>query len=339
MDLLAEVKRLSKSQKELKEDFQMIKKELQMLNLFIAESNSNLVNAVESLSKKVDISSASEHEGGLCKRDMYVGSDGLHDKEDVDCGYNETYRFDNKNDENEAHIDGLGVYQDADFGAGETAIDPMEEYYIDVLESHIVKYTNPSIAAKDLMDEYYVDVPESQIVKYTNSMASEHTPEYSKRERRPASIYKSPFLTNFPSGASSAGGSSMKTIITGGHPFVCFASDNDYNKITSEFKTWVTTGLRTKRKTCVYAKKDNALHPLFEFGVLHVGKKEWFHKLAYKGQPITDSYVDVLFYYLRKMGKYDPDVQIKFTSTNYLFDLKIKALYEKFIAHNKKTLF
>lgn len=39
---------------------------------------------------------------------MYVGSDGLHDKEDVDCGYNETYRFDNKNDENEAHIDGLG---------------------------------------------------------------------------------------------------------------------------------------------------------------------------------------------------------------------------------------
>lgn len=40
------------------------------------------------------------------------------------------------------------VYQDADFGAGETAIDPMEEYYIDVLESHIVKYTNPSIAGK-----------------------------------------------------------------------------------------------------------------------------------------------------------------------------------------------
>nr|XP_033510267.1 uncharacterized protein LOC117275030 [Nicotiana tomentosiformis] len=92
-------------------------------------------------------------------------------------------------------------------------------------------------------------------------------------------------------------------------------------------------------RTCVYAKKDNALQPLFEFGVLHVGKKELFHMLAYKGQSITDSHMDVLFYYLRKRGKYDPDVHIKFTSTNYLFDLKIKALYKKFIAHNRNNLF
>nr|XP_009759002.1 PREDICTED: uncharacterized protein LOC104211613 [Nicotiana sylvestris] len=340
MDLLAEVKCLSNSQKELKEEFQMIKKELQMLNVFIVESNSKLVNDVESLSKKVDISSASEHEGRLCKRGMYVGSDfdGLHDKENVDCGYNETYRFDNNIEKNEAPNDELGVYQDADFGAGETAIDPMEAYYINVPESQIVKYRNPAIAAKDPTDECYVNVPESRIFKYTNPVASEHTPEYSKRERRPASVYKSPFLTDFSSGASSVRGSSMKTIVTRGHPFVCFTSDDDYNKITSEFKTRVAPGLRTKRKTCVYAKKDNTLQPMFEFGVLHVGKKEWFHKLAYKSQSISDSHADVLFYYLRKRGKYDPNVDIKLTSTDYLFDLKIKALYKKFIAHNNNSI-
>ncbi|OIT40480.1 hypothetical protein A4A49_26690 [Nicotiana attenuata] len=296
-NLLAEVKRLSDSQKELKEEFQMIKKELQMLNVFIVESNSKLVNVVESLAKKVNISSASKGEDFANEACMMVVTLMVYMRRKmwiVDTMKH--IAFDNNTEENEAPNDELGVYQDADFGAGEAAIDPMEAYYIDVPESQIVKYTNPAIAAKDPLDECYVDVPESQIVKYKNPMASEHTPEYSKRERRPASVYKSPFLTDFSSGASSVRGSSMKTIVTGGHPFVYFTSDDDYKKITSDFKTWVTTGLRTKRKSCVYAKKDNALQPMFEFGVLHVGKKEWFHKLAYKGQSISDSitFVDTL---------------------------------------------
>lgn len=49
-------------------------------------------------------------------------------------------------------------------------------------------------------------------------------------------------------------------------------------------------------------------------------------------------HVDILFYCLRKKDKYDPDVYIKFTTINYLFDLKIKALYMKFIEQNRDSL-
>lgn len=41
---------------------------------------------------------------------------------------------------------------------------------------------------------------------------------------------------------------------------------------------------------------------------------------------------DVIFYYLRKRGMHD-DVPVKST-TDYLFDLKIHALYKKFIENN-----
>ncbi|XP_019248942.1 PREDICTED: uncharacterized protein LOC109228238 [Nicotiana attenuata] len=149
------------------------------------------------------------------------------------------------------------------------------------------------------MEDFYTNVPESQIVNYTNPAVLEPTSECFMRQERPGSVNKSSLLSVIGSSNSSVGGRSTKTIVTGGHPFVCFATDDDYNKITSEYKIWVTTGLRIKRKGCVYAKKDNVLQPPFEFGVMHV-HKEWFHQLAYNGQPLNDTHVDILFYYLRK---------------------------------------
>ncbi|KAF3652364.1 hypothetical protein FXO37_17541 [Capsicum annuum] len=56
-------------------------------------------------------------------------------------------------------------------------------------------------------------------------------------------------------------------------------------------------------------------------------------RYTYGGQALEKSYLDVSFYYLRKKGMFD-DVPVMFTTTDCLFDLKIKALYKNFIENN-----
>ncbi|KAF4356685.1 hypothetical protein F8388_010907 [Cannabis sativa] len=57
-------------------------------------------------------------------------------------------------------------------------------------------------------------------------------------------------------------------------------------------------------KEKVYLKGKDKIVPPFRFGVEDVATKMWFHKLAYPGQCLTNSHLDIIFYYLRKKGKY-----------------------------------
>ncbi|KAF4375678.1 hypothetical protein F8388_014400 [Cannabis sativa] len=66
-----------------------------------------------------------------------------------------------------------------------------------------------------------------------------------------------------------------------------------------------------------------------------VATKMWFHKLAYPGQCLTNSHLDIIFYYIRKKGKYAKEPKVKFTTTDCLFFKTIHALYEKFVAQKK----
>ncbi|KAF4371022.1 hypothetical protein G4B88_031339 [Cannabis sativa] len=61
----------------------------------------------------------------------------------------------------------------------------------------------------------------------------------------------------------------------------------------------------------------------------------WFHMLAYLGQCLTDSHLDIIFYYLWKKGKYAKELKVKFTTTDCLFNKIINTLYEKFLAKKK----
>ena len=47
--------------------------------------------------------------------------------------------------------------------------------------------------------------------------------------------------------------------------------------------------------------------------------------------------MDVIFYYLRKKGKYSADPKVKFTTTDCLFDLFIKGLHSKFVTSKNKS--
>ncbi|XP_070002212.1 uncharacterized protein [Nicotiana sylvestris] len=44
----------------------------------------------------------------------------------------------------------------------------------------------------------------------------------------------------------------------------------------------------------------------------------------------SDKHIDVIMYYLRKRGKYDPNNDTRFTTTNCLFRTKIERIYDKF---------
>ncbi|XP_059312799.1 uncharacterized protein LOC132063987 isoform X2 [Lycium ferocissimum] len=83
----------------------------------------------------------------------------------------------------------------------------------------------------------------------------------------------------------------------------------------------------------VYSEKVNKLKKIFDFGVASIGEREWFFILAYLGQPLN---IDVLFYYLRKKGKYrSVDASLKFTTTDCWFNCLIQTMYKQFLAKNK----
>ncbi|KAF4383884.1 hypothetical protein G4B88_016317 [Cannabis sativa] len=105
----------------------------------------------------------------------------------------------------------------------------------------------------------------------------------------------------------------------------CFFSEWDY--------IYDQKNLHDKEK--VYLKGKDKIVPPFRFGVEDVATKMWFHKLAYPGQCLTNSHLDIIFYYLRKKGKYAKEPKVKFTTTDCLFFKTIHALYEKFIAQKK----
>lgn len=52
-----------------------------------------------------------------------------------------------------------------------------------------------------------------------------------------------------------------------------------------------------------YRRGLKKLQTPLELGVMVVADKNWFYKLAYEGQLIEDSHIDVIMYYLRKKGK------------------------------------
>ncbi|KAF4376981.1 hypothetical protein F8388_022697 [Cannabis sativa] len=97
----------------------------------------------------------------------------------------------------------------------------------------------------------------------------------------------------------------------------------------------VVTVLLLHDKEKVYLKGKDKIVPPFRFGVEDVATKMWFHKLAYPGQCLTNSHLDIIFYYLRKKGKYAKEPKVKFTTTDCLFFKTIHDLYEKFIAQKK----
>ncbi|XP_019244541.1 PREDICTED: uncharacterized protein LOC109224416 [Nicotiana attenuata] len=155
------------------------------------------------------------------------------------------------------------------------------------------------------------------------------SPDHSVRQKIPGKYAKSPYLPVFDSGASK---SAPKLIFDIKHPFTIEIDDFDtLSPLAKEFCAFVDNGMDTRRSAKhIYPDEVNNLAEGFTFGSCYVTKKDWFHSLAYCGRPLIDTHLDVLFYYLRKRGKYGPSVAMRFTTTNFAFGNKINSLYKDF---------
>ncbi|KAM6558883.1 hypothetical protein CsatA_028122 [Cannabis sativa] len=169
----------------------------------------------------------------------------------------------------------------------------------------------------------------------------EETPLVDKRKSKKPIALTSPFMEYDSSISSSKDGSGYGVVkyVAGLCPLDDKIGEDVEHKDDIDFDLWLGEGRRSKKdlhdKEKVYLKGKDKIVPPFRFGVEDVATKMWFHKLAYTGQCLTNSHLDIIFYYLRKKGKYAKEPKVKFTTTDCLFFKTIHALYEKFIAQKK----
>nr|XP_009793113.1 PREDICTED: uncharacterized protein LOC104240003 [Nicotiana sylvestris] len=102
-------------------------------------------------------------------------------------------------------------------------------------------------------------------------------------------------------------------------------------ELLDQFHKWLYNGTDTgpKRRKALYSINDNQIKPWLDLRVEEVDKKEWLFSLAYPGQVLNDSHINVIMYYLRKTGKYGPHNNTRFTTTD-VFKTRIDQIYEKF---------
>ncbi|XP_070014250.1 uncharacterized protein [Nicotiana sylvestris] len=183
----------------------------------------------------------------------------------------------------------------------------------------------------DIGDEDLAMLQMSQIVLHKPSIIDIEddyiSPEQSVRQKLPGKYAKSPYFPVYDSGAS---GSAYKIIFDIKHPFTIKIDDFDpLSPLAKEFCAFVDNEMDTSAKN-IYTDEVNKLVEAFTFGSCHATTKDWFHSLAYCGRSLIDTHLDVLFYYLRKRGKYGPNVAMRFTTTDFAFGNKINSLYKDF---------
>ncbi|KAM6556519.1 hypothetical protein CsatB_003538 [Cannabis sativa] len=166
-----------------------------------------------------------------------------------------------------------------------------------------------------------------------------------KRDRKKGVVLKSPFI-ELASGASKSGSSSVSPddsvykvvkYVRGLCPLDNKIGEPVAPQLEAEFVKWVDSGLRKHKSnttTNVYCKGKDTIFPPFRFGVEDISNKMWFHNLAYPNCFLTNSHIDIIFYYLRKKIMYSAEPKIKVTTTDCLFCSSITTLYERFVEKN-----
>ncbi|KAJ8548953.1 hypothetical protein K7X08_030919 [Anisodus acutangulus] len=138
------------------------------------------------------------------------------------------------------------------------------------------------------------------------------------RIKFPGRWNQSPFVVKFGSDISSTSKSAPKRIFEEKYPFVNNIDEFDpYSLVGRAFSQFIEDGMDSSQSAKeLYPDGKNDLPEPFIFGSIYVREKVWFHKIAYGGQLLSDEHIDVIFYYLRKKGKYDPNVVLRFMTTD-----------------------
>ncbi|XP_070003184.1 uncharacterized protein [Nicotiana sylvestris] len=181
------------------------------------------------------------------------------------------------------------------------------------------------------LDDFELPENLSQLVMYGEPIPDESTPVHPGRTRQPGKHARSPFTSLYSSGGSTSVGPKFFYLK---HPFTSVIGENVDPELTERFTNWlyIRSDKVSRRRKYYFSKKDNQIKPWLDFGCEKIDKKDWFYDLAHPGQVINNTHIDVIMYYLRKRGKYGPNNNTRFTTTDCLFKTKIERIYDKFIS-------
>ncbi|KAF4351336.1 hypothetical protein F8388_011531 [Cannabis sativa] len=128
-----------------------------------------------------------------------------------------------------------------------------------------------------------------------------------KKDRKKGVVLKPPFI-ELASGASKSGSSSV-------------SPDESVYKVVKYVRGLcpldnkigepIDPQLEADTTTNVYCKGKDTTFPTFHFGVEDISNKMWFNNLAYPNCFLTNSHIDIIFYYLRKKIMYSAEPKIK----------------------------
>ncbi|XP_059284822.1 uncharacterized protein LOC132038115 [Lycium ferocissimum] len=104
-----------------------------------------------------------------------------------------------------------------------------------------------------------------------------------------------------------------------------------------EYENWLKKDLllrhdKKRDKENHYRKNKELVDPedadmSLKLGVTLVKDKNWFYLLSMEGKLWNDEHLDVIFYYLRKKGKYEDNSTYKFTTVSCILHTIITEIY------------
>ncbi|XP_075096414.1 uncharacterized protein LOC142174507 [Nicotiana tabacum] len=239
------------------------------------------------------------------------------------------------NIEEEPVIDEVAEAQQAE---GEVPQSPIHGVTVtEVVPEGIDKKVVPEVVPEGIdnkgltLDDFELPENLSQLVMYGEPIPDESTPVHPGRTRQPGKHARSPFTSLYSSGGSTSVGPKFFNLK---HPFTSVIGENVDPELTERFTNWlyIRSDKVSRRRKYYFFKKDNQIKPWLDFGCEKIDKKDWFYALAHPGQVINNTHIDVMMYYLRKRGKYGPNNNTRFTTTDCLFKTKIERIYDKFIS-------
>ncbi|KAH0685660.1 hypothetical protein KY290_017181 [Solanum tuberosum] len=194
-----------------------------------------------------------------------------------------------------------------------------------------VEYENICVTPLGVAEAGITKFNQFGVIEVENTHIS---PVQQVRTKIPGKYAQSPY-TNL----SESGGTSVNIVkyCLWRHPFVNYKGFDMYSEVILHFKKWVDRKLSKKRgkKISFFIAASNPIVPPFEFGVGRVDLMDWFHPLAYPGQPWSDLHVDVIMYYLCKFCKYDPDNIARVTTTDPFFISWVVQIHDVWEANDK----
>ncbi|XP_060967718.1 uncharacterized protein LOC133035660 [Cannabis sativa] len=185
-----------------------------------------------------------------------------------------------------------------------------------------------------------IEVVNDHLVSYEDSLKKgksikleEATPTVGNRERKPSSVYNSPYTTEFGSGCIGKP--------KGGRPGSCAFGFGFLNVIddvqAKSFDQWFKIEFNDKNKVKNFKECHRKLKVPLDFVVCQIDDKMWFYDLLTVGKNLSCSHIDVCFYYLRKKLKYDQSVKISGNTTDCFFASQIFDLYNEFVASGENV--